>query len=176
MLCNNLISTSIKSYISMSVVRRFSRTVEKTRKEVCQESLGESGGVNIIRNFGCNLAAGDTDPCTDLPAPAAQITILASSWPPRPPGPCPGHGERRTVQLWKDQQSQRRFYQVELVRSDIYSVCLCPALMCHVTLDPSVLSGQCAGSAATPAFVLWVGEGWRWRGRLNGISGRGRTK
>ena len=136
----------------MSVVRRFNRTVEKKmRKKVCQESLGESIllGTLVIIWLRVTLIHALTSP-----APAAQITILASSWPPRPPGPCPGHGERRTVQLWKDQQSQRRFYQVELVRSDIYSVCLCPALMCHVTLDPSVLSGQCAGSAATPAFVL----------------------
>ena len=70
----------------MSVVRGFSCTVEKMRKFVS----GESWRVNIIGNFGYNLAAGDTDPCT---APATQITILASSYPPRPPGPCPSHGE-----------------------------------------------------------------------------------
>ena len=74
----------------MSVVRGFSCTVEKMRKFVS----GESWRVNIIGNFGYNLAAGDTDPCT---APAAQITILhsilASSYPPRPPGPCPGPGQ-----------------------------------------------------------------------------------
>ena len=49
----------------MSVVRGFSCTVEKMRKFVS----GESWRVNIIGNFGYNLAAGDTDPCTGLTRP-----------------------------------------------------------------------------------------------------------
>ena len=44
-------------------------STERWREDEEESMSGESGRVNIIRNFGYNLAAGDTDPCTDLTRP-----------------------------------------------------------------------------------------------------------